>query len=71
MEIGGICICNRTGRREIGDKSASVRLNGNKIAQGEAERYFPLILTRVKIVGEIALPIVLLEINTIASLFFI
>ena len=49
----------------------SVRLSGNKIARGEAECYLPLNLTRVKFVPEISRLIVLLKINTIASLLII
>ena len=59
------------GRSEIRDKFQSVRLSGNKIAQGEAECYLPLNLTRVKFVPEFSRLTVLLKINTIASLLFI
>ena len=56
---------------KFGINFRSVRLSGNKIARGEAECYLPFNLTRVKFVPEISRLIVLLKINTIASLLFI
>ena len=53
-------------RVKFGINFTSVRLSGNKIAQGKAECYLPINLTLVKFVPEISRLTVLLKINTIA-----
>ena len=52
---------------KFGINFTSVRLSGNKIAQGEAECYLALNLTLVKFVPEISRLTVLLKINPLTA----